>query len=289
MLDIFFGVLAALVLLGALLETYQPGFFSETFKRNMSAMTLGMLGIVLSMLGLMLFLKLRVREGFESKDLVQASKDLLRTYKLKEICAMYTDILNKLILLEKGPPPSSVTDAQARERAEKRFQNLMQSPLLSCKQVQDIESASTLDSLFEAMVNIDKNLLVQAYETAVASRELVLQQYNQVQEAKSRKIEAFTVCTREEADERRKRREQQEKERSLERCVLPETIPQEEKERVLQTTMTLLVSNLDAHKKKFQIKESLEKLLEDYAYYKNELEKDKKAAEDGTIVNSMSS
>jgi hypothetical protein len=266
------------------LETYQPGFFSETFKRNMSAITLGSVGILFSLLALLLLVRPRVREGFQSPDFVDQAKTLVKTYKLTEICSIYTDIFDKLLALEKGPPPSTVTDAQARERAEKTFQGLMKSRLLSCKQVQELASASTVDAVFEAMATLDNTLLVQAFETALASRELIIQQYNKVQQAKNQKVEAFTVCTREQAEERRKEQDQQEKARALEKCKLPEDISQAEKDQILKTKFSVLVSNLDAHKKQFQLKESLQKILDDYNYYKNDLEKDKQAAQSGTLV-----
>jgi hypothetical protein len=229
----------------------------------------------------------RVREGFQTPDFVDQANDLVKTYKLTEICSIYTDIFDKLVVLEKGPPPSTVTDAQARERAEKIFQGLMKSTVPSCKQVQELASASTFDALFEAMANVDNNLLVQTFETALASRELIIQQYNKVQQAKNQKVEAFTVCTREQADERRQKQEQQEKARALDKCQLPEEMTQEEKEKILQTKFAVLVSNINAHKKQFQLKESLQKILDDYMYYKRELDKDKEAAEKGTLVKTL--
>ena len=269
------------------METYQPGFFSETFKRNMSAITLGSLGILISLMALLFLVRPRVREGFETSTFVQQASDLVKTYKLTEICAIYTDIFDKLVAFEKGAPPSTVTDAQARERAEKTFQGLMKSTLLPCKQVQDLASATTFDAVFEAMANLDNNLLVQAFETALASRDLIIQQYTKIQQAKNQKVEAFTVCTREQADERRKEQDQQEKKRALDKCQLPEEIKQADKEKILKTKFTVLVSNLDAHKKQFKLKESLQKILDDYKYYKDELDKDKQAAENGTFVKTL--
>lgn len=280
-------IVTFIALIGSLLETYQPGFFSEVFKQNMSAITLGSVGILFSLLALLILVRPRVREGFETDGFIQQAKNLVKIYKLTEICSIYTDIFDKLVTLEKGPPPSIVTDAQARERAEKTFQGLMKSTLLPCKQVQDIVSASTLDALFEAMANVDNNLLVQAFETALASRELIIQQYTKVQKAKNQKVEAFTVCTREQADERRQKQKEQEKSRALEKCQLAEEISQKDKEQLIQVKFAFLMSNLEAHKKQFQIKETLQKILDDYKYYKTELDKDKQAAENGTFAKTL--
>ena len=289
MLFYVLGGLAIVAAVGSLLETYQPQIFSGNFKQNMSAITLGLAGIFASLLLLLILIKSRVREGFQATPLLDQLRDLPKLYKLSEICAMYTDIYDKLVLLEKGPPPSSVTDAQARERAEKTFRDLMRSNGVSCKKIQEIESASTLDSMFEAMSDVDPELLVQAYETALASRELTLQQYTKVQQAKAQRVEAFVVCSREQADERRKQRDEKEKEKAIEKCILPEEVSPQEKEAILDTKLKTLISTLEKHRKQYKLNDSIDKLLEDYNYYKNELEKEKQAAQDGSLIKSMKS
>lgn len=286
MLFYVFGIIAVLAVIGSLLETYQPHFFSETFKRNMSAITLGFSGILLSMWVLLLLLKSGVREGFEEKEVLQNWKQVVRYYKLEDLCKIYPDIYNKIIVLEKGPPPSIVTDAQARERATKTFEEEMRTTLFSCQTLKKLTMASNVDSLFEGLYSVENDFLVKAYETALACKELLIRQYNQVQSAKERRKEGFqsrVLCDQEVAVEKRKAMKDKEKELQKQTCALPEEIPQNEKEEFAKKKIALLASMLETHRKKYNLNDSMEKVLQDCQYYISQLEADKEAAQKGTI------
>lgn len=284
-----FFIFVSLVVLGAFLETYKPGFFSDQFRKNGTALTIAILGILMSTFFLMFVLKLRVREGFEDTESFRIWNEKLQNYKLKEICSLYLDIYGKLLLVEKGAPPSTVTDAQAREATDQQFGKVMKTKPLSCQIVQDLEKANHFDTFFEVVYSMNNEFLAEAYETALACRTLLINQYLDVQEAKRKRKEGFQgdICEKPIAEEKRKRiqeaKEKQKQDTEMNSCTLPEEIPKQDKETYIQKKLETLEGVFQAHLQKNQYKDSIEKILNDCQYYKGELEKDQKDAESGKI------
>lgn len=280
-------IVAVLAVGGALVETFLPGFISNQFQSNLSSITIASIGILLSFSFLMWFLKLRVREGFEDTEAMTNWKQLVNYYKLDEICELFPDIYSKILTVQKGIPPSTVTDAQAREKTDQLFLKEMKTKLFSCTKFQAIQDATTINPFFEAVHAVDNDFFVQAYETLLACRILLIRQYNEVQVAKSRRKEGFqnedNLCEPEVEEERRKMLKEKYLEAQKYTCKLPEELPTGKKEEFLKKKLATMAAMLEQARKQRKDTESISKILEDCRYYMAELEKDKKAAENGTI------
>lgn len=280
-------ITATLVGIGAIVETFLPGFISEQFRTNLSSITISMIGISLSFLVLMWFLKLRIREGFEDTEVMTNWKQLVKYYKLDEICELYPEIYNGILTVQKGAPPSTVTDAQAREKTDELFLKEMKTKLLSCTKFKAVQDAKTINPFFEAVHALDNDFFVQAYETVRACRTLLIRQYNDVQAAKNRRKEGFqnqeTLCEPEVEEERRKMLKEKYLEAQKYTCKLPEELPTEKKEEFLKKKLVTMTAMLEQARKERNDTDPMSKILDDCKYYMAELEKDKKAAENGTI------
>lgn len=280
-------IVAVLAVGGALVETFFPGFFSQQFQSNLSAITMAVIGILLSFLFLMWFLKLRIREGFEDIEVMTNWKQLVNYYKLDEICELYPEIYNRILTVQKGAPPSTVTDAQAREKTDALFLKEMKTKLLSCTKFKAVQDATTINPFFEAVHELDNNFFVQAYETLLACRTLLIRQYNEVQVAKNRRKEGFqnedALCEPEVEEERRKMLKEKYVEAQKYTCKLPEELPTAKKEEYLKKKLATMAVMVEQARKDRKDTEPISKILEDCKYYMTELEKDKKAAENGTI------
>ena len=277
--------LTIVVLIGGLVETYAPGFFSETFKKNMSALTIGFLGIATSTVLLMLFLKSRNREGFEDSNPMTRWTSLVSTFQVAEVCKLYTEMYEKIMLVEKGAAPEPVkTDAQAREATDKIFRSAMKVAPVSCAVFEEVESQKgNLDSFFQSLQKVPDNFLVQVVETAIACRALLMDQYQKVLDAEDRQKEGFAdapLCSEQAAQERKAMQEKKTLTQEAQSCVLPEEIPVEKKESALQKKLDMLEKTYAMHIQKSPIKDSLDQILKDAAFYKGELDKKKQEAEE---------
>ena len=270
---VLLAIVTGIAIVGALVETFLPGLITETMKSNLSALTMAIIGILLSFSFLMWFLKLRIREGFEDSSLQSQWNQMVTTNKLNEICTLYTEMYEKTLTVEKGAPPEQVkTDAQARESTDAKFAAGMTVPLLSCHLIDKVNSAEGLDSFYAAIQKVPNTLLVQAYETAISCRRLLIDSYLKVQQAELKQKEAFEdkpLCDEDVAKERKLQL-------AAQQCILPEEVPQDKKEKVILQKLEQIQSTFTSYQKK----DSIDKILEDCKYYKGELEKKKKAAED---------
>lgn len=195
-------VLLLVVLSCAVVQTYRPTFLSKQTSDAFTSITIGLLGILFACWIVLLFLRSRGREGFETKDSLNRWKDLNQTYKLNEICSLYTELYEKILVVEKGPPGDTKTDAQAREATDKRFAT----PVLSCSTVEELSKATTPRALFEALQKTPDTLFVQAYRTLASCRSLLQEQYDTIMKNQERKVEDFQdvpVCSPEVAQQRR--------------------------------------------------------------------------------------
>jgi hypothetical protein len=277
-------IVAVLVSIGALGETFFPGLFSEQLKKNLTSITIAMIGILLSFVFLMWFLKLRVREGFTTFDFQTVWNSLITSNKVEEVCALYTEIYEKMLAVEKGAPPEPVkTDAQARESVDAKFASVMTEKPISCHHVKECTVAKDLDSFYIAIQKLSPRTLVQNYETAIACRRLLIDSYLQVQQAEQRREEAFQdkpLCDEGVAKERKAYLERNTLSEAAQKCQLAEEIPTPNKEAIVRQRLSSLESTFTSYYDSLQKKESIQKILEDCAYYKGELDKKKKEAED---------
>jgi hypothetical protein len=262
-------LLTFVVVCCAVLQTYRPNFLSKQTSDALTSMTVGLLGILFSSWVLLVFLRSRNREGFETKDSSTRWKELSQTYKLDEICSLYTDLYEKILVVEKGPPGDAKTDAQAREATEKRFE----SPALSCSTVNNLSNASTPQALFQALQTTPDTLFVQAYRTLASCRSLLQEQYDQVMKNQERKVEDFQdvpICSPEVAAQRRVAKANQTQ------CVLPEEVDPARLEQSIQIKLsrmeTVFSTQIPSNA------ESISKILKDAQRLKQEMEAKKQEA-----------
>jgi hypothetical protein len=285
MFPVFIMFLIGLALLGSILETFVPGVISKKFQTDMSALTLGVLGITTSILFLMVFLKARIREGFEDMPYLTYWNKLTKDSRAFDVCKLYVEAFGKIMEVEKGAPPDAAkTDAQAREATEKVFSDLMTVSPVSCSLLEEVESSKqNLDTFYLTIQKLPDNFLVQVYETAVACRSLLINQYTRLQEAEKEREEGyqdFQLCADAAAEERRAFKERKPLSEEAQKCMLVEEIPPERKTSVILQKLNRLESTLKQYMVLARVKEPIQKLLEDAQFYKNEIEKKAKEAED---------
>jgi hypothetical protein len=278
-------IVAGIAVVGALVETLVPGLISEKMKGNLTALTIGTLGILFSCLFLMLFLKLRIREGFEDADYVTRWKTMLTNNKVKEICALYTEIYEKIYTVEKGGPPDTVkTDAQAREATDAIFRTVLKVNPVNCKEVDTIQSkTNTLDGFYLAIQKAPDSFFAQVYDTALGCRKLLLQKLLDKKIADKKREEAFqdkSLCTDAQAEERRESMKRKPLSTDAQTCLLVEEIPAEQKANAIFLKLDRMEKVLSDYKNSNNAQDSISKVLEDCMYYKAELEKEAKEAEE---------
>lgn len=275
---IVFSSLGLLVFLGALVQTVRPSWMSPKTSDSLSAIVVALVGIGVSIWMLRLFLVSLNREGFANAQAVDRWKSLASTYKLQEVCTQFAEVYDRILTVEKGAPPGEVlTDAQAREKTDTRFADKMTVPLLPCGKVQEALRASSDQALLMALLELPETLFVQSYETALACRDMVVENYNQVTQSQTRTVEAFEdapLCTEAEVDERKR---ELQKQKAL-RCRMPSELSQEEADRKIDTYLNRMESAWSGYAKANPIKDPLSKILEDIQYYKVELKKKQDAA-----------
>jgi hypothetical protein len=273
----FFLLTAGVIVVGAAVTTLYPNLLSKQTSDSLSAITVALIGILVSCAVLMIFLKANNREGFEEQSVVEKWKSAASEKKLEEICAIYNEIYEKILKVEKGSPEASVSDAQAREKTDERFSTRMKVNPIPCQKVSESLKENNMEGLFTKIQTLPDLLYVQAYETAIACRGLLIENYNRINEAESRRKEGFeNICSDEEA----KLQRQMKAEQKASKCVLPEDVPPEKKEDVIEAKLTKMASEWEKYTKANPKLESITKILEDCAYYKGELDKKAKAAED---------
>ncbi len=285
-ISILLQIIAVTAVLGAIVETFAPGIITEKLKSDFTALTIATIGILFSFLLLMWLLKLRIREGFEDMEAMTNWKQIVSYYEFENVCSFYTEVYALILQAQKGMPPSIVSETQAREKTDQMFQNLMSTPLLSCAKFDAVQEATDANTFFMAVAKLPNDFFVQLYETALACRTLLIRQYNQVQDAKKRRAEGFEdkpMCDDDVAEERRKMLREKYLEAQKFICEIPEEIPTQKKNEFAKKKIALLSAMLEKYKQETKKTDTIQKILDDCKYYKEELDKDKQAAENGTI------
>jgi hypothetical protein len=280
-----FQIVAGFAVVGAILETFIPGLISEQVQKNLSALTIGVLGILFSCLFLMLFLKFRIREGFEDADYVTRWKTILTNNKVKEICALYTEMYEKIYTVEKGGPPDTVkTDAQAREATDAIFRTVLSLPPVNCKEIEEIQSKTTsLDGFYLVLQKAPDTLLARVYDTAFGCRKLLIQKLVEKKIADKKREEAFldkALCSDAEAEERREYMKRKPLSDDAQKCLLVEEVPAEQKANAIFLKLDRFDTLLSDYKKSKNTNESISKIYQDALSFKADLEKEAKEAEE---------
>ena len=278
-------IVAVVAVVGAIIETFIPGLISAQLQEDLTTVTIKLLGIAFSIVFLMLFLKFRIREGFEDPTYMTRWKSLEQTYKIQDICTLYSEIYEKMLTVEKGAPPAEVkSDAQAREAVDKRFAAVMIYTPVNCTMATSLQSkATSLDGFFLEIQKAPDSFLAQVYDTAIGCRSLLINQYNDVTAAENKKVEGFEdapLCSDSLAEERREYMKRKPLSADAQKCMLVEEIPAEKKELYIGLKLDKMEKTVEEYKKAKFIQDSLAKVLEDCTYYKGELDKKKKEAED---------
>ena len=279
----FLGTLI-LVLLGSILQTTSPDFFSETFQTNASAITLGSLGISTSILLMMILLKARIREGFEEQTFANQWNHFVAETNVSDVCKLYTEMYEKIMIVEKGAPPEPIkSDAQAREATDRQFSAVMTLPPVSCSLFQEVEAKKkNLDSFFVEIQKVPDTFFAQVVETAIGCRSLLIVQVLKVKEAEREQKEGFEdipLCSDTEIQERKAFKERKPLSKEAQQCVLVEEIPPEKKISVINAKLNTMRRVFQSYRANSKVKDSIQKILDDAMYYKNELDTKKKEAE----------
>lgn len=292
-----------LLFIGAAMELFNPSFVPPPMKEMLVNTTIFVLGLFMAYYVLIFFLSiLRTpnREGFQDttqdvEKIIDSWKKMIEENKLEEICKIYMDIYQKIFKVEKGIPPESFTDEQAREKTRKIFQDVIPSGILSCATVDKLKEVKDIDTLFTISQGLPDNFLVQAYDTAVGCRTLLKKNYEEIQKSLNRSVEdikmkddegfvdaSVGICSPEITEERRKFLRDKKLSEQAQSCLLPEEVPLDKKDGYVKQKYNKIIATQENHKK--QIKEPLEKVLEDCAFYKKELDNIKQKAESGELV-----
>ena len=151
-----------------------------------------------------------------------------------------------------------------------------------CKQVNELtQKVGSLNEFYLGMESLSDSFLVQVYETAVACRSLLIENYNMLQDAEKKRVEGFeTMCNEKQAEEKRKYLEtKKETQPQLPpSCLLVEEVSTEKKIATIDEKLTTIETTVKDYMK--AKKESLSKVLDDCKYYKEQLDKKKQEALD---------
>jgi hypothetical protein len=226
------GLLLLFVIgIGALLQTL--GFLPTRLDSFLKTVTL--VGIGLSLCFLLLSFFLSYREGFEDKpqgDPMLRWKGIVADLQLDELCAKNTELREKLFQLAKGAPPEEATDQQALEEVNRKWASIG-ADSLDCLLVQQLSEAKDLSEFALLLQSVDTVFLAQAVGAAKGLRKLLATELEKAQSSTSSEelqtiqpsLEGFvSVCTVEQAAERRKFLRQRRLEDAARTCLLPEEV-----------------------------------------------------------------
>lgn len=248
-----------IVFLGALLQTSKlfPSFFDSLFDQTASKLTISTILLLISVLILQTFLKGLQRwnrEGFQDPSSMTKWKELTTTYPIADVCAMKSELEQRLFALEKGTA-DTLTDQQARERVEKIFTANTTNGTVNCQQFETVNKAKDIDTFFTVVQELPNTFLIQVQETAERILSLLEKQKKEVEkslsEAKKAKAEGFIdpsvgICSPEITEERRKFLREKKLDEAAQRCLLPEEVPLEKKDDIAMAKVKKLQDTYDA-------------------------------------------
>ena len=280
------------LLMGALLQTLLPNLFSRDFNVFLSKVTIGSILLVASFVGLQLFLKVHnssYREGFEAKEktAMELWKEMSDLYQMSEVCALKKRIEARILPVEKGVPPNELTDTQARERTEKYFVKDTSHGSVNCVAFEKVQKAKDIDTFFVTVQELPNTFLIQVYETAQRSNSLLREKVSEIEKSLKKK-EGFVdpsvgVCSPEIVEERRKFLREKKLDEAAQRCLLPEEVPFESKEKVATQKVKKLQDTYDAYIRMYPGKPTVDEMLAKAKEMEKKLDQIKKDAESGDL------
>jgi hypothetical protein len=289
---IFLGI----ILVGALIQTFHmfPTFFDKTFDLAASKITIAFLLILVSIVGLQFFLQNLKRwnrnEGFQTEEasLPTAMKQwnqLVEKYQISEVCDIKGRIQEKLFVLEKGVPPNTMTDDQAREQVEKIFAKGTSNGPVNCESFQKVNNAKDIDSFFTAVQELSDSFLIQVQETAETVKLLLEKQALTVADslAKKEEQEGFVdtsvgICSPEIVEERRKFLRQKKLDEEAQSCLLPEEVPFDSKDTIAENKIKKIQQTYDAYIRMSPGKPTISELLTKSKEFEDTLNDQKEVA-----------
>ena len=284
--------LLGIILVGALIQTFHvfPTFFDKTFDLAASKVTIAFCLILVSIVGLQFFLqKLKDwnrSEGFETEDLPTAMKQwnqLVEKYQISDVCEMKGRIQEKLFAIEKGVPPNTMTDDQAREQVEKIFTKGTSNGPVNCESFQKVNNAKDIDSFFTVVQELPDSFLIQVQETAETVKSLLEKQAVTVADSLAKKQEGFVdtsvgICSPEIVEERRKFLRQKKLDEEAQSCLLPEEVPFDSKDTIAVNKIKKIQQTYDAYIRMSPGKPTISELLTKSKEFEDTLNDQKEAA-----------
>ena len=163
----------------------------------------------------------------EDEEFVDASFDIatfLNGYKVKEICEVFAKVYEAEVNAERADGTNQRPEVEARERANKNLQGKIPGGPLQCPP--NLLTSDDLREQRDAFKALPDMTLVSIYATLLYSIVNLQMTYNKIvktmQEANKAKKEGFEdICTKEEAEEKRKTQ-----------CKLPEEVSPEERTKI---------------------------------------------------------
>lgn len=283
--------LALFLLLGAALQSSHlfPNFFNKEFDFLASKLLVAAILLACAFGFIQLFLK--TREGFQTETTPTAMdswKKMTDLYQIEEVCKLKKQLEAKIFPIEKGSPPNQLSDQQARERTEKVFTEKTSHGSVNCEAFEKVQKAKDIDTFFVAVQELPNTFLIQVYETAERANNLLTDKVKEIDSALAKKTEGFVdpsvgVCSPEIVEERRKFLREKKLDEAAQRCLLPEEVPFESKDKVAAQKVKKIQDAYDAYIRMYPGKLTFDELLLQSKQAGAKLEEKKKAAESGDI------
>ena len=260
-------------------------FQNEEMDIYLTKMTVLFVFLILSVYGIMWFIKARAREGFVDADPVSQWKAAIQNPDLDNVCSIYNEIYENQVKTEKGSPPNEITEEQARERVDADFAKKCSLGVFSCSIYKKVKASSTLDSIYSDIQTVPDTFLAQAYETLTVCKAILEKTIKDIEDSISKiKIEGFNsppMCSPQASKQRKDALEKMNPANDPNKCILPEEITPEIK-------IAAITKKLDAIKTALQTLQgkgaSFDALYKECVTLKAKLAELKSKAESGTLV-----
>jgi hypothetical protein len=286
-----------IVLIGALLQTLKltPRLLDKYFDMTATKLTIIASLLFASVIILLFFLKLRNRwnrEGFQTNTVMENWKQMVDRFQIRELCELKGRLEQTAIALYKGTPPNEKSDAEAKKLAETVFSENTMHGSINCELFKKTMEANDIDSFFVAIQLLPPTFFIQAYETAERCRNLLMKQVVELEKnlnkQKEMKEEGFVdpsvgVCSAEIVEERRKFLRQKKLDEQAQRCLLPEEVPLESKEKVAQNTLSTMNSTFENYIKMQKQKNTIQGLIKQALGFEATLNKAEEDAKSGKL------
>ena len=218
--------------------------FMDEFLTKLTVYTVLM---ILSIYGIMWYVKSRAREGFVDSDPVSLWKAAIQNPDLDNVCSVYSQVYENKVKTEKGTPPNEITEEQARERVDAEFKEKCSLGVFSCTLYKKLKASSTIDTIYRDLPSVPDAFLAQAYQTLTVCKTILEKTVKEIEDSISKIKEGFDsppICSEEAEKARKSAMKKPDPANDPARCVLAEEITPEVKnaeiKRKLQTVESAL-------------------------------------------------